>query len=68
VAPPRCCFGRCTWLGFSIGALCGRDDGFSVPSAGLFSFYADRVAFAVLVFFVALRAMALGEKVPFLPD
>ena len=31
----------------------------------LFSFYADRVAFAVLVFFVALRAMTLGEKVPF---
>jgi O-antigen ligase len=31
----------------------------------LFSFYADRVAFVVLVFFVALRAMALGEKVPF---
>jgi O-antigen ligase len=31
----------------------------------LFSFYADRIAFGVLVFFVALRVMALGEKIPF---
>jgi putative inorganic carbon (HCO3(-)) transporter len=31
----------------------------------LFSFYADRVAFGVLVFFVALRTMALREKIPF---
>jgi O-antigen ligase len=31
----------------------------------LFSFYADRIAFAVLVFAVILRAMALREKVPF---
>src|SRR5271156_2814391 len=31
----------------------------------LFSFYADRIAFGTLVFFVALRAMALREKVPF---
>jgi hypothetical protein len=31
----------------------------------LFSFYADRIAFAILVFFVALRAMALREKIPF---
>jgi O-antigen ligase len=31
----------------------------------LFSFYADRIAFAVLVFFVALRAMSLGQKIPF---
>jgi putative inorganic carbon (hco3(-)) transporter len=31
----------------------------------LFSFYIDRIAFAVLVFFVALRVMALREKVPF---
>lgn len=31
----------------------------------LFSFYADRLAFAALVFFVALRGMALREKVPF---
>jgi len=31
----------------------------------LFSFYADRIAFGVLVFFVALRAMALRERVPF---
>lgn len=31
----------------------------------LFSYYADRVAFAILVFFVALRVAALGEKVPF---
>jgi putative inorganic carbon (hco3(-)) transporter len=33
----------------------------------LFSFYADRVAFAVLVFFVALRALALRDKIPFFP-
>jgi len=31
----------------------------------LFSFYADRIAFGLLVFFVALRTMALREKVPF---
>ncbi len=31
----------------------------------LFSYYADRVAFGILVFFVALRAMALREKIPF---
>jgi O-antigen ligase len=31
----------------------------------LFSFYADRIAFGVLVLFVALRAMALREKIPF---
>ncbi|MGA9475560.1 MAG: O-antigen ligase family protein [Terriglobales bacterium] len=31
----------------------------------LFSFYADRVAFGALVFFVALRTMALREKIPF---
>ena len=31
----------------------------------LFSYYADRIAFAVLVFFVALRTMALREKFPF---
>jgi O-antigen ligase len=31
----------------------------------LFSFYADRIAFAILVFFVALRAAAFGEKIPF---
>jgi len=31
----------------------------------LFSFYADRVAFGILVFLVALRTMALGDKIPF---
>ena len=31
----------------------------------LFSYYADRIAVGVLVFFVALRAMALHEKIPF---
>src|SRR5271169_1536129 len=31
----------------------------------LFSFYADRVAFGILVFFVALRTMALRDKIPF---
>jgi putative inorganic carbon (hco3(-)) transporter len=31
----------------------------------LFSFYADRIAFGVLVFFVALRTMALRERIPF---
>src|ERR1035438_9317924 len=31
----------------------------------LFSFYADRIAFGVLIFFVALRTMALGDKIPF---
>ena len=31
----------------------------------LFSFYADRVAFGILVFFVALRTMALRDKLPF---
>lgn len=31
----------------------------------LFSFYADRIAFCILVFFVSLRAMALREKIPF---
>jgi O-antigen ligase len=31
----------------------------------LFSFYADRIAFGVLVFFVALRTMALRETIPF---
>lgn len=33
----------------------------------LFSFYADRIAFGALVFFVALRAMALHERIPFFP-
>ena len=32
----------------------------------LFSFYADRIAFAILVFFVALRAAAFGEKIPWI--
>jgi putative inorganic carbon (hco3(-)) transporter len=31
----------------------------------LFSFYADRIAFGALAFFVGLRAMALREKIPF---
>jgi len=31
----------------------------------LFSYYADRVAFGLLVFFVLLRALAMREKVPF---
>ncbi len=31
----------------------------------LFSFYADRFAFAVLAFFVVLRTLALGERIPF---
>ena len=31
----------------------------------LFSFYADRIAFGVLVFFVGLRTMALREPIPF---
>ncbi len=31
----------------------------------LFSYYADRIAFGVLVFFVALRTLALREKLPF---
>jgi len=31
----------------------------------LFSFYADRIAFGILVFFVVLRTMALRDKLPF---
>ena len=31
----------------------------------LFSFYADRIAFGILVFFAALRTMALRDKLPF---
>jgi len=31
----------------------------------LFSFYADRIAFGILVFFVALRTMALRDTLPF---
>jgi putative inorganic carbon (hco3(-)) transporter len=31
----------------------------------LFSFYIDRIAFGMLVFFVALRAMAMRERLPF---
>ncbi len=31
----------------------------------LFSFYTDRIAFGILVFFVALRTMALRDKIPF---
>ena len=31
----------------------------------LFSFYADRIAFGILIFFVALRTMALRDKIPF---
>ncbi|MGD0468141.1 MAG: O-antigen ligase family protein [Terriglobales bacterium] len=31
----------------------------------LFSFYADRIAFGILVFFVALRTLALRNKIPF---
>jgi O-antigen ligase len=34
----------------------------------LFSFYADRIAFGVLVFFVALRTMARRERVPFVAE
>ncbi|MBZ5664841.1 MAG: O-antigen ligase family protein [Acidobacteriia bacterium] len=33
----------------------------------LFSFYADRIAFGILVFFVALRTLALRDKIPFFP-
>jgi O-antigen ligase len=32
----------------------------------LFSYYADRIAFVTLVFFVALRTLALRDKIPFL--
>jgi putative inorganic carbon (hco3(-)) transporter len=31
----------------------------------LFSYYADRIAFGILIFFVALRAMAIRDKIPF---
>src|ERR1700694_3564806 len=31
----------------------------------LFSFYADRIAFGILVFFVVLRTMALRDQIPF---
>jgi hypothetical protein len=31
----------------------------------LFSFYADRIAFGVLVFFMALRTMARRDRIPF---
>jgi O-antigen ligase len=31
----------------------------------LFSFYADRIVFVVLIFFVALRTMALRDRLPF---
>jgi O-antigen ligase len=31
----------------------------------LFSYYADRIAFVILVFFVVLRTMALRERIPF---
>ena len=31
----------------------------------LFSYYADRIAFGILVFFVALRTMALRDRIPF---
>jgi hypothetical protein len=31
----------------------------------LFSYYADRIGFGILLFFVALRTMALRDKVPF---
>ncbi len=31
----------------------------------LFSFYADRIAFGILVFFVALRTLALRDKIPY---
>ena len=34
----------------------------------LYSFYADRIAFGGLVFFVALRTMALRERSHSLPD
>jgi O-antigen ligase len=33
----------------------------------LFSFYIDRIAFGLLVFFVGLRAMALHDSMPILP-
>jgi len=33
----------------------------------LYSFYVDRLAFAALLFFVSLRALALREKMPFFP-
>jgi len=32
----------------------------------LFAYYGDRIAFGILVFFVALRTMALRDKMPFL--
>ncbi|HKM47632.1 MAG TPA: O-antigen ligase family protein [Terriglobales bacterium] len=31
----------------------------------LFSYYADRIVFGILIFFVALRTMALRQKIPF---
>ena len=31
----------------------------------IFSYYADRIGFGILIFFVALRTMALREKLPF---
>ncbi len=33
----------------------------------LFSYYADRMAFGILIFFVALRTLALHDKIPFFP-
>jgi O-antigen ligase len=38
---------------------------FLFPPPDLFSFYADRIAFGILIFFVALRTMALHHKLPF---
>src|SRR5437868_11510856 len=33
----------------------------------LYLYYADRIAFGILFFFVLLRTLALGEGIPFVP-
>ena len=61
-----CCSSACTsgWL-FRRSFIVAAMTVFLFRPPDLFSFYADRIAFGILVFFVALRTMALRDKIPF---
>ena len=66
---PACCFVLCTWaLAFPSVPLPGGADGLPVSAARPDLYYADRIAFGVLVFFVAPATLALrDDRIPFLP-
>jgi len=62
---PVCCFVLFIWAGFSSILYVAAMTVFLFRPQTSFLFNADRIAFGVLAFFVALRTMALRDKIPF---